>query len=142
VPGEGAHRVEETRGDRALVRGAIRGLSNEQRRIERRALGRRQGRQHVRDRELEEVGEAGEGELRLGLGRARLENREAAIAGGVDPGAPDRRRPDPGLAGDQQPRRPLSGPPENGVDYRKLVLPGDDRKAPPECIVSRSERRH
>ena len=58
---------------------------------------------------LEQVGHTGEGELRLRLTRARAEHHEPIALGRLDPGPPDRRLADAGLAlDDERPRQPVA----------------------------------
>jgi len=80
----------------------------------------------VVDDVTEQVAERRERELRLGAGRSRRKNPEAARLREFDTGAPQRRLPDPGLSLEEQPLRPVSGGLDKPVDLREFALSSDE----------------
>ena len=101
-------------------------LRAQQRDLERLAL-------HLRNRPVEllrhacqQVGEPGERELRLGLGRPRCQHRRAPGARARDRLVPDRGLADPGLADDREDGVAIGAPIEERLDRRELGLAPDD----------------
>jgi hypothetical protein len=81
----------------------------------------------VRNRR-EQVGEPGEGELRLRLGRTRDEYGHVALAREADALLPNGRLPDSRLADDRERRETAVGAVEKRLDLGELGLPPDDAR--------------
>src|SRR5262249_48367155 len=89
------------------------------------ASRRRQRREDPTELGLEQVREAGVRKPLLGLVGPAREDRDAALAGGLDPGRPERRLPDPRGALEHQRRRPVEHAVQEIRDRTKLVLSGN-----------------
>ena len=98
ILGEQLESAPNRNSERPLVDTALRGILDQQGDLERPAPRRGQGRQHLLERVVEQVAEAGVGERALRLGGARREHAPPAAARLLDGGAPERRLPDPGIA--------------------------------------------
>ena len=121
-------------------------LRSQQRHLERLAL-------HVRNRRVEllrqarqQIGEPGEREPRLGLGRPRCQHRRAPGARTRDRLVPDRGLADPGLADDREDGVAIRAPLEERLDRCELGLAPDDarhaeRVRPARPVPSRNRPR-
>ena len=111
---------------------------DEQRHLERPALGRRQRRQRVVEDAVEQVAEADVRKRTLRFGGPRREHAEPTPAGVLDGGAPERRLPDPGLAFERDCDRAFPGavPVEERRQRAELLFPPDDVDCHSTSIVT------
>jgi hypothetical protein len=98
VLGEQLESAPDRNAERPLVDTGLRCILDQQGDLERPAPRRRQGRQHLVERTVEQVAEAGVGKRALRLGGPGREHTRPAAARLLDRGAPERRLPDPGIA--------------------------------------------
>ena len=120
-----AQHAEEPQRHGALVDGRSGRHLEQERGAQRLRLGRRQLLERVM-RRREKVADAGVGELRLRLERARSEERAALGLSALGSGAPQRRLAHACLAGDEQRPRPRLAV-EEACDHCELRVPADDR---------------
>ena len=130
---ERAQCAKECNGHRAGLRRPALGLDDQERDFERPTLRRRQQRAHVLQKRIEEISDAGERKLRLGLGGTGDEEPKRAFAASLDARLPEGRLADPGLARQDDPGRPV--PVRNRREERDdrvfLLVPSDDGCAHP-----------
>jgi hypothetical protein len=103
--GEGPEHAKEGDRDRSLIGRLRPRLGAQQGHVQCPPLRGRQCAEHRRRHRFEQVPERGEAQRGLRLDRAAGEHVPAAVAGLADPGRPQRRLADAGLALEQQPRR-------------------------------------
>ncbi len=120
-----ADRPQERGRNDVLVDGGV-GLAQEQSRLERATLHRRQPRNDVVDHLGQEIREPGVRVPGLGLARPRCERPDAALRRGLDPGRPQLRLADAGIAGkNDRTGRGVRGV-EHTDDVGQLVLSADE----------------
>ena len=124
---EGSQRREERSRDCSFVGLPFR-VAEQQRALERPALDRGQGREHLVDDVSEEIGQPGVREARLRLGRPAREHAVPRCGRVLDAGEPDRGLPDPRLAVERDRRGKPFRVVEQGGDRRELVRPTDQRR--------------
>ncbi len=124
---EGSQRREERSRDGSFVGLPCR-VAEQQRALERPALDRRQGREHLVDDVSEEIGQSGVREARLRLGRPAREHAVPRCRRVLDAREPDRGLPDPRLAVERDRRGKAFRVVEQGGDGRELVRPTDQRR--------------
>ena len=91
-------------------------LLEEERDLERTPPRRRQRGQDVVEDVLEQIAEPGVSEAALGFGRSRRQHAKPRVARMLDPGEPERRLPDPGLALEHERGQPCRRSVDEGKD--------------------------
>jgi hypothetical protein len=124
-----AERAERRRSDRPSADGAP-GLAEQQRRLERAALHRREMRQHLGGRLPEQVVQPGERPRCLDPARPRRQHPVSALDRRLESGEPDSRLPDPRLAAKDGQIRCPARLVEQPKDRRQLLLATNN---PPDC---------
>ena len=109
VVGQKLQRAPHRDAERPLVDGSSFCVLDEQRHLERSALGRRQRRQRVVEDAVEQVAEADVRKRTLRFGWPRREHARPTAARLLDGGVPERRLPDPGLAFERDRERAIPG---------------------------------
>jgi hypothetical protein len=126
LPREHPQRGQEREGDRPAFRRAL-GLVGEQHGdLERRALRRRQPREHAVEHPAEKIGEPGERELLVRLGRPRRDHRVRPRRRLLDRVQPQRRLADPGLALEHERRGGPRPAREEPADRGEFLLAAED----------------
>ena len=123
---ERADRVQRTRRDRPLIWRRTPVILEQQRHLERPALGRWQCREDRFEDRLEEVGQRPVRQLDLGAGRPAGEDAVARDLRGLDAGSPQRRLADAGLALEHEAGGQLVAPAKEREDPVELPLPPDE----------------
>jgi hypothetical protein len=117
---ESSQRVQERKGDRALI-GRLRvRLLNEKSDLERTPTRSGKPRQRILERLPEQIGEGGEGKRRLSLRHPAGENTTDALPRPLDAHAPENRLVDSRLTRDHEPRALGSAPLEEALQGEEL----------------------
>ena len=124
VGGKRPQHVEEAERDRPRLRRAAAGTARSSA-TSSRPLRRGEPRERAFADVLEQVGQPGERELRLGAARARGEDAQASASRRLDRSLPERRLPDPRLAFEDEDGRAIGARRREPLDRPELGGPCD-----------------